>query len=194
MNFLLNLIKRIRRYPGKDRERGAITIAETLIALGVGATVLAVVFAAVPALIASRNANNALNGLAQAATSVRMTFGPRNNYTGLTDDLASSLAGFPRQFISGSNLRHPWGGAIAFAPVTDNIQRFAITFKDMPSDACATLVMSTMDLATLITVGTTTVNNLAVDDFSTQDVDEGTAANIAGLCVANVDVEWVFTT
>ena len=193
MKFVKNRFRSLRRASGQDRERGAITVAETLIALGIGATVLAVVFGAVPALIDSRNTSKALSGLAQAATTVRMTFGMRNNYTGLTADLASQLAGFPRQFFSAGDLKHPWGGDINFAAASDNAQHFTIEFEDMPSDACVSLVTSSLDLATSVTVGSTAVDMSVVNDTSTTAGDEGVIAKVAGLCTANVDVRWEFT-
>ena len=174
----------------KKREKGAITIAETLISLGVGATVLAVAFAGVPALIQTRNANSGVSGLAQITSSVRATFGARNNFNGLTTDLARNLAGFPNQFVNGANVRHPWNGDIEIA---GNGQEFTITFENMPEDGCSSIVSASLDLANSVSIGGRDVNLDATDDQNTAE-DESEAANIAGLCETNApnDVIWTF--
>lgn len=178
---------------GKNREKGAITIAETLIALGVGATVLAVAFAGVPALIQTRNANNAVSGLSQIASSIRATFGARNNFDGLTSQLASNLAGFPNHLRDGDDLQHPWEGDI---DIEGNGQQFTITFENMPGAGCASIVASSLELANSVTVGTTVIDLDARDDTDTAGVDEGAASNIANLCngggANGVNVIWTF--
>ncbi len=185
------MIKSITAKIGQPRtaednlELGAITVAETLIALGVGATVLAAVFAGVPALIESRNASSGLSGLAQIATSIRATFGGRNDFDGLTTELAADLSGFPRNFISGTNVRHPWGGDIAIA---GNGQNFTVTFEDMPSNGCSSMVAASVDIAETVSIGGTEVD-LAPDDENTAPT------NIGNLCSASTppDVAWVFS-
>ena len=178
---------------GANREKGAITIAETLIALGVGATVLAVAFAGVPALIQTRNANNAVSGLSQIASSIRATFGARNNFDGLTSQLASNLAGFPNHLRDGDDLQHPWEGDIE---IQGDGQQFTITFENMPGAGCASIVASSLELANSVRVGATEIDLDAQDDANTAGVDEGAAANIANLCSGGgangVNVVWTF--
>ena len=127
---LKRLIKTLCEAWRRNREKGAITVMETLIALVVGTAVMAAVFAGIPALQDARRSTTGINGLMQIATSVRSTFGIRNNFTGLTTDLATSLAGFPRNFIDGENVRHPWGGngrhrgrSCQLPAVHDHVQR-----------------------------------------------------------------------
>lgn len=174
----------------RKREKGAITIAETLISLGVGATVLAVAFAGVPALIQTRNANSGVSGLAQITSTVRATFGARNNFNGLTTDLARNLAGFPNQFVNGANIQHPWNGDIE---IEGNGQQFTVTFEAMPEAGCSSIVSSSLDLANSVSIGGTEVNLDATDDQNTVE-NEGAAANIAGLCGTGApnDVVWTF--
>ena len=50
MTFIKNLFKRLCRQAKKDKEKGAITMVETMIAIGVGGAILITVFAALPAL------------------------------------------------------------------------------------------------------------------------------------------------
>lgn len=191
MNWIFKLALNQRTADDREKEEGAITVAETLIALGVGAAVLAAVFAGVPAVMESRNASNGLSGLAQAATSVRMTFGSRNNFNGLTTELASRLSGFPRSFRSGSRVIHPWGGTINVAGASDN---FTITFNDLPTGACSSMVASSLELADSVTVGGTTVDLTATDDTETEDSDEGRPARIGELCSgSDIDVVWTFS-
>ncbi len=188
--FLTRLRALVKTDP--DKEKGAITVAETLIALGVGATVLAVVFAGIPALVNARNSSAAVSGLTQIAVAVRSTFSARNDFTGLTIDLAKNLSGFPPNFISGTSVKHPWGGAIDVLPVSGS-DEFTITFEDMPADGCTSIATTTIDLVEEISIGQTTVDLSATDDGNT-DVDEGRAADIAGLCNTNPpnDLIWTF--
>ena len=177
----------------RNREKGAITVMETLIALVVGTAVMAAVFAGIPALQDARRSTTGINGLMQIATSVRSTFGIRNNFTGLTTDLATSLAGFPRNFIDGENVRHPWGGTVDIAVDPDNSQQFTITFNDVDNAGCTTVVTTSVNLAEEVDVGGTVVTLGAVDDADTPDEDESSAANIAALCENDIEIEWTFT-
>ena len=195
MKILQKLLEILRRLRSEDREKGAITVAETLIALGVGSAVLGIVFAGIPALTAARDASNAQNGLAQLSTAVRSTFGARGDFTGLTTELATSLAGFPQHFRSGGGVIHPWGGAISVNADTTNSRRFTVEFEDVPNRGCTTIAAATTALATAIQIDTTTVDLSATDDPSTSNIDEGSAANIAGLCSAadEVSIIWTFS-
>ncbi len=192
-----NLISTARCSLGKnrpDREKGAITIAETLIALGVGSTIIAVVFAGIPALVNARNASAGVSGLTQIAVSVRSTFGARNNYTGLTTEMAQNLSGFPPNFVVGGTPQHPWGGGIDVLPDSSNASNFSITYKAMPKEGCTSIATTTIDLVESIKIGGTEVNLSATDDASTPNTDESEPADIAGLCNANApaDVIWTF--
>lgn len=176
-----------------ESQKGAITVAETLIALGVGATVIAIVFAGIPALVNARNSSAGVSGLTQVAVAVRSTFGARNDFTGLNIELAKKLSGFPPNFIVGSKAKHPWGGEIDVLPITDS-DEFTISFKDMPADGCTSIATSTIDLVESVSIGGTTVDLSAKDDTSTNEVDESKAADIAGLCSKEApnDVIWTF--
>ncbi|MDE0310046.1 MAG: type 4 pilus major pilin [Acidiferrobacterales bacterium] len=176
----------------ENKEKGAVTVAETLIALGVGATVLAVVFAGIPALVNARNSSAAVSGLTQIAVSVRSTFSARSDFTGLTIELVKNLSGFPPNFISGNSVKHPWGGEIDVAPVATTGE-FTVTFKEMPSDGCTSIATTTIDLVEQVNIGGTEVNLSATDDTSTPN-DEGQAADIAALCNATPpnDIVWTF--
>ena len=185
-------IRRISVSGRQNREKGAITVAETLIALAVGATILATVFAGIPALQSARHANAGLNGLSQTVTTIRGTFGPRNSFAGLTTDLAKTLAGFPRNFVSGSDVIHPWGGTITIG-VGATSREFTVSFNDVTARGCTSIVTSTLDMADVIDVGGTEVDLNATDDPTTISVDESEAANIAGLCEDDVDIEWTFS-
>ncbi len=191
--FLIQLFNNaFRRKSPDDREKGAITVAETLIALGVGATVLAVVFAGIPALVAARNASTGMTGLTQIVSSVRMTFGVRNNFGGLNTALARNLAGFPQHFlIAGeSSPQHPWSGDVEIA---GSGQTFTIEFESMPGDACTSLVATTAEMANSIDIGGTVLDLDATDDPNTEN-DESLAADIAALCAVSPpnDVTWTF--
>ncbi len=196
MNGIANLLtikKRLQNASrNSDGEKGAITVAETLIALGVGATVLAVVFAGIPAVVDARNTSAAVSGITQIASAVRTTFGVRNSYTGLTTELARNLAGFPPHFISGSNIQHPWGGDVEVENGTDT-GTFTISFDDMPTGPCSSLATTTLDLANSVQIGGKSVNLSATDDPSTNDRDESEAADIAGLCSATGTSEMIWT-
>ena len=176
-----------------DKQKGAITVAETLIALGVGATVIAVVFAGIPALVNARNSSAGVSGLTQIAVAVRSTFGTRSDFTGLTTDLAKNLSGFPPNFIVGSSTKHPWGGEIDVLPATDT-DKFTVTFKAMPADGCTSIATSTIDLVESVSIGGTVINLSATDDDQTEE-DESKPADIAGLCSegSSNNVIWTFT-
>ena len=166
MKYLKLILEWLRRKPRKDShsdpEKGAITVAETLIALGIGSTVLAVVFAGIPALTDARNHSTSMSGLTQMATSIRSTFGVRNNFAGLDTDLARQLAGFPPNFVGGDDLiRHPWGGIVTITGDTDGT--FDIAFADLPESSCSQLVTSTAALAQSIDVGGTVLGTEGVD-------------------------------
>ena len=190
MNWIKKIQSRLLSQPKKDHQRGAITMVETLIALGIGAGILASVFAGLPALTASRNASNALNGLTQITSVVRMTFGVRNNFAGLDNDLAIQLAGFPRHFISDSNVIHPWGGTVTIAE-GDTAQEFTITYADLSKDACTSVVTSTTELAESVNVGGTVID-LVGDDSDPDNIVAPT--DIATTCSSNSpsDVTWTF--
>ena len=183
----------LRKTPVKEREKGAITVAETLIALGVGATVLAVVFAGIPALVAARNASTGMNGLTQIVSSVRMTFGVRNNFGGLNTTLARNLAGFPQHFLiqGASSPQHPWSGNVE---ISGSGQTFSVEFQDMPNSACTSLVATTAEMAESIDIGGTVLDLNATDDLNTSGTDESVAADIAGLCANSPpnNVVWTF--
>ena len=195
MKILRKILEFFRRVKRQHRERGAITMAETLIALGVGAAVLAVVFAGIPAVMAARDASNAQNGLAQLSTSIRSTFGARGDFTGLNNDLVRSLAGFPHHFRSGDRIVHPWGGGVSIAPAASNPRRFTILFEDVPSRGCISVAGNTLAIATKVRIGATVIDLDAADDVATPYQDESSASNIAGLCTASdaVDIAWTFS-
>lgn len=170
-----------------DKEKGAITVAETLIALGIGATVLALVFAGIPALVNARNSSAAVNGLTQIAVAVRSTFSSRSDFTGLTIDLVKNLSGFPPSFIAGTSVKHPWGGEIDVLPVSGTDQ-FSISFKEMPADGCTAITTTTIDLVKAIKIGATTVN------LSPADKEVSKVAEIVRLCNTSPpnDIVWTF--
>ena len=194
MKLIRHFLKTQKTSSALNNQKGAITVAETLIALGVGATVIAVVFAGIPALVSARNASTGMNGLTQIVSSVRMTFGVRNNFGGLNTALARNLAGFPQHFlIAGQDApQHPWGGDIE---ITGNGQEFTIQFSEMGDDACSSIVATTAEMADSIQIGETTLDLTAVDDQSTGDQDESEAADIARLCNNSPpnDVVWTFS-
>ncbi len=187
LKFLRALFRRIKPTSPKDSEKGAITVAETLIALGIGATVIGVVFAGIPAMINARNASTGLTGLMQIATVVRNTYGIRNNFTGLDTELAVRLAGFPPHFVDEDAAQHPWGGAITIGP-NANTQRFDITFEDMPEDGCNQIVASTQDAVETITIGGSSIGEDQDGDPNTVD-----PATITDLCDGgDTDIVWTF--
>lgn len=192
MEKLKRIFKRLAAAARRDREKGAITVMETLIAIVVGTAVLAAAFAGIPALQESLRSSTGLNGLSQIATSVRGTFASRNNFTGLTTELAQTLAGFPPNYINGGAVVHPWGGAVVIAVDGANNRRFTVAFNDVTVAGCTSLVTSTVDLAVQIDVGGTVVDLDAVDDPSTTGTNEGAPANIAGLCGDDIDIVWTF--
>ena len=191
MKYLQLFLKWLRRKPRKDSqsdpEKGAITIAETLIALGIGASVLAVVFAGIPALTDARNHSTSMSGLTQIVTSIRSTFGVRNNFEGLNTDLARQLAGFPPNFRAGDDVRHPWGGLVTITGDTDGT--FDVAFAAMPESACSQLVTSTADLAQTIDVGGTVLGSAGPDDDDGNPTDPETVTN---LCDGGAQVTWTF--
>ena len=186
--WIKTLCENLRR----NREKGAITVMETLIALVIGTAVLSGVFAGIPALQDARRSTTGINGLMQIATSIRSTFGTRNNFTGLTTALATQLAGFPRNFMDGTNVRHPWGGTVDIAVDPGNSQQFTITFNDVDDAGCTSVVTSTVDIAEEVDVGGTVVDLSAEDDSGTPE-DESAAANIATLCQNDIEIEWTFS-
>ncbi len=193
VQLLIKLLNRAwRRKSPSDREKGAITVAETLIALGVGATVLAVVFAGIPALVAARNASTGMSGLTQIVSSVRMTFGVRNNFGGLNTALARNLAGFPQHFLiqGQTSPQHPWSGDVE---INGAGQSFTIEFSQMPQAACTSLVATTAEMSESVEIGGKTLDITAQDDPNTGP-DESAAADIATLCADNPpnDVTWTF--
>ncbi len=189
-NLLTNVF---RKKPNEASDKGAITVAETLIALGVGTTVLAVVFAGIPALVDARNASTGMNGLTQIVSAVRMTFGVRNNFGGLNTTLARNLAGFPQHFlIEGEALpQHPWSGNVE---ISGSGQAFTVEFQSMPDSACSTLVATTAEMAQSVNIGGTDLNLAATDDPNTSNSDESVAADIAALCSNSPpnNVAWTF--
>ena len=191
MKYLKLFLEWLRRKPRKDSqsdpEKGAITIAETLIALGIGATVLAVVFAGIPALTDARNHSTSMSGLTQIVTSIRSTFGVRNNFDGLTTDLARQLAGFPPNFLAGDDVRHPWGGLVTITG--DNDGTFDVAFAAMPEAACSQLVTSTADLAQTIDVGGTVLGSAGPDDADGNPTDPQA---VTELCDGGGAVTWTF--
>ena len=188
VQYLLRLLRRHQRKETKpDPEKGAITVAETLIALGIGSTVLAVVFAGIPALTDARNHSTSMSGLTQIVTSIRSTFGVRNNFNGLNTDLARQLAGFPPNFISGDDIRHPWGGIVTITG--DNDGTFDVVFAAMPEAACSQLVTSTADLAQGIDVGGTVLGSEGLDDDDGNPTDPKT---VTELCDGGAQVTWTF--
>lgn len=185
--YLIQLLNSVfRRNAPSDSEKGAITVAETLIALGVGTTILAVVFAGIPALVAARNVSTGMNGLTQIVSSVRMTFGVRNNFNGLNTDLAESLAGFPQHFLvnGATSPQHPWNGNVT---IEGTGQTFTVEFETMPDDACSSLVATTAEMAQSVDIGGTTLDLEA-------EGENAPSADIAGLCSATPpnDVVWTF--
>ena len=191
MKYLKLILEWLRRKPRKDShsdpEKGAITVAETLIALGIGSTVLAVVFAGIPALTDARNHSTSMSGLTQMATSIRSTFGVRNNFAGLDTDLARQLAGFPPNFVGGDDLiRHPWGGIVTITGDTDGT--FDIAFADLPESSCSQLVTSTADLAQTIDVGGTVLGTAGTDG----DGNPTDPQAVTDLCDGGAEVTWTF--
>ena len=191
MKYLKLILEWLRRKPRKDShsdpEKGAITVAETLIALGIGSTVLAVVFAGIPALTDARNHSTSMSGLTQMATSIRSTFGVRNNFAGLDTDLARQLAGFPPNFVAGDDIiRHPWGGIVTITGDTDGT--FDIAFADLPESSCSQLVTSTVDLAQAIDVGGTVLGTAGTDGDGNPTAPQAVTA----LCDGGAEVTWTF--
>ena len=188
VQYLLKLLRRQQRKETKpDPEKGAITVAETLIALGIGATVLAVVFAGIPALTDARNHSTSMSGLTQIVTSIRSTFGVRNNFEGLDTDLARQLAGFPPNFVAGDDIiRHPWGGIVTITGDTDGT--FDIAFADLPESSCSQLVTSTADLAQTIDVGGTVLGTAGTDG----DGNPTDPQAVTDLCDGGAEVTWTF--
>ena len=191
MKFVQYLLRLLRRHQRKestpDPQKGAITVAETLIALSIGATVLAVVFAGIPALTDARNHSTSMSGLTQIVTSIRSTFGVRNNFDGLNTALARQLAGFPPNFIAGDDLRHPWGGIVTITG--DNDGTFDVAFASMPESACSQLVISTATLAQTIDVGGTALGSAGPDDDDGNPTDPKT---VTELCDGGGQVTWTF--
>ncbi len=192
MKYLKLILEWLRRKPRKDShsdpEKGAITVAETLIALGIGSTVLAVVFAGIPALTDARNHSTSMSGLTQMATSIRSTFGVRNNFEGLDTDLARQLAGFPPNFVAGDDIiRHPWGGKVTITGGTIT-GTFDIAFEDLPESSCSQLVTSTVELAHKIAVGGTVLGTAGVD----KDGNPIAAEAVTELCDGGAEVTWTF--
>ena len=188
VQYLLKLLRRQQRKETKpDPEKGAITVAETLIALGIGATVLAVVFAGIPALTDARNHSTSMSGLTQIVTSIRSTFGVRNNFDGLDTDLARQLAGFPPNFVAGDDIiRHPWGGTVTVTGANDGT--FDIAFADLPESSCSQLVTSTADLAQSIDVGGTVLGTAGEDG----DGNPTDPQAVTDLCDGGAEVTWTF--
>jgi len=182
--------RRLRhRTQPEDAEQGAITVAETLIALGIGATVIGVVFAGIPAMINARNASTGMNGLMQISTVVRNTYGIRNNFDGLNLEIARNLAGFPPHFIDGDATQHPWGGAINVTENADNNQRFDVTFEDMPEAGCTQIVSATQDSAFRIVIDGQELGVDRADDGS----GNARQGDIQNLCAADDPaIVWTF--
>ena len=191
MKIFRKTLNRLRSAAARNRQRGAITITEALIVIGIGGTIVAGGIAMVPVLQNSLRVSDAQSGLSQIVVAVRGTFGARNSYQGLTTELAAGLAGFPRDFVSGTDVLHPWNEDVQIGP-GDTTREFFIQFDSMESGPCASVATSTLDMAESVVIGSTTVDLDAVDDAATTAVDESEAANIAGLCTDGVNVRWNF--
>ena len=120
-------------------------------------------------------------------TSIRSTFGVRNNFDGLDTDLARQLAGFPPNFVAGDDvIRHPWGGTVTITGDVDGT--FDIAFADLPESSCSQLVTSTVELAQTIDVGGTVLGTAGVDGDGNPIAPQAVTA----LCDGGALVTWTF--
>ena len=128
-----------------------------------------------------------MSGLTQIVTSIRSTFGVRNNFDGLDTDLARQLAGFPPNFVGGDDIiRHPWGGLVTITG--DNDGTFDVAFADLPESSCSQLVTSTADLAQSIDVGGTVLGTAGEDG----DGNPTDPQAVTDLCDGGAEVTWTF--
>ena len=136
MKFLKNLNQLLRRASRQDRERGAITIAESLIVIAIGITVL-VVWAQAQAVKTqqdnARQAGRAIAAYARAASTMLAENPPAADTTlNITDLQDCSTAGGAR-FLScsdGPATRIPFASTDSGAPLTYGDLEIDVTVTD----------------------------------------------------------------
>ena len=136
MKFLKKLIRLLRRASGQDRERGAITIAESLIVIAIGITVL-VVWAQAQAVKTqqenARQAGRAISAYARAASTMLAENPPAADTTLNITDLQDCSAAGGARFLScsdGPATRIPFAITDSGAPVTYGDLEIDVTVTD----------------------------------------------------------------
>ncbi|MBF0515095.1 MAG: pilus assembly protein PilS, partial [Desulfovibrionaceae bacterium] len=112
-----------------------------------------------------------LSNMEQNIISLRMNiqqlFSGASDYTGLTNTVAQAAGCVPQQFVKGSNLQNPYGGAITLAAGASNT--YTISVDGIPNAACTKLSLFQSDAWTSVSVNGT-------------DVSGGSVASVASAC------------
>ncbi|MGD1524395.1 type 4 pilus major pilin [Vibrio owensii] len=108
-----------------------------------------------------------VNNLNSLSAAVRNMFNTQGNYTGLTNQVILKSSTFPDRMRiagNGNHIKHSWlndGVDVAPKSASSTDDRFTVTYKDVPQDACSDLVSNTYRHFISVKVGSTQVTGAA---------------------------------
>lgn len=130
------------------RAQGGFSLIELLLVLAIVAALAVAAFIVYPRVQAGRNATYESQVLSAAQAGVKALF-TTNNYTNLTEEVATNAEIFPKNMnIDDGDIQNQWNGDVLVGPATSagaagpatGVQRyFGFVYPDVPTDVCIRL-------------------------------------------------------
>lgn len=156
---MLSYYNKLFKFKNTDKNNSkGITLVESLLAIAVGALVIAGAVAFYVNAQGNTRKNEAQTQVQAIASGIASAYQGTNNYSDLSNAVALNYKIFPSNMVSGTTVNNPWKGAVTLSGTATT---YSISYASVPQDACASLV-STNAVGTGSGYTSITVNGTAL--------------------------------
>jgi prepilin-type N-terminal cleavage/methylation domain-containing protein len=141
-----------------NHQRG-MTLIELLLVLLVAGGIFVIVFGYFKEANNQTQVQTAASELALMSKKAQKVFSSQGSYDGATAAVLINLGIPSKKWISGSNIRDPWGNNITVASAGTNNAILRFTYAGVPSDVCSSFVTTTEGSFQRVAVGSTVIKN-----------------------------------
>lgn len=140
-------------------KQSGMTLIELIVVIAVGAIIVAGTFALVPLVMGGSENQSEIRNISVVTSGITTAFENENTYADLDDAYVIGASFLPETYkfnAAGTEVRHRLGngGSVTFAPATISVANdaFSITYDNVPSDSCQSIVQALYNRFNEVTV------------------------------------------
>lgn len=169
------------------RKEKGYSIIELTIAMGLISALIGGILWMARGLFTDTATNQEVSNIPIITSKIQKRYFSQPNFVGLTNAITISYKLVPDNMVSGGSILNRWGGTVTIVPATINVANdsFSMTYTNVPSKSCLSMVPDLDGTIDVMAVGGTNVK------------PSGGVVNLTTLatqCNASTSVNIAFTT